>query len=191
MKDASMTLEQWAHLSTIGQFVLVAASVIFIWLQVRQSVQVAKAANAQALAEQAGNFNALLIQDREVARIWYSRGKGLDGKDFEGLAAAERYRELLIQWLILHENIYYQKTLLDPELYQSWAADLESTLKKHAWQVISPRLDSIFSGSFGRHLVSLQERAQLRSDDQAKTECEHRKEMSQSPSAQSDGYAGG
>ena len=188
-----MTLEQWANLSTIGQFVLVSASVIFIWIQVRQSVQLAKAANAQALAEQAGNFNALLIQDREVARIWYSYGKGLDGKEFEGLAATERYRELLVQWLILHENIYYQnrKKLLDPEIYTSWAADLKATIENHAWYVISPPLDSIFLGSFGRHLISLQERAKPKIEDQAEPDVKSSGKMPQNPTAQPGGYAAG
>jgi hypothetical protein len=178
-----MTLEQWAYLSTIGQFVLIAASLVFIWIQVRQGVQLAKAANAQALSEQAGNFNALLIQDREVAKIWYSYGKGLDGNDFADLAATERYRELLVQWLILHENIYYQnrKKLLDPELYEGWAADLKFTIDHHAWKVISPRLDNIFFGSFGRHLISLQKQSQPKIKDQSEPEALGRGEVPQNP----------
>jgi len=153
----SMTLADWASLSTIGQSVLVLISIFVIWYQLRQGIRLTKAANAQSLAEQAGSFNALLIQTSEVARIWYSYGKGLEKEEFKGLAAKERYRELLVQWLILHENIYYQHQggLLDPVIYKSWAADLESTVAKHDLGVIVAPLEEVFCGDFGRHLVSL------------------------------------
>lgn len=152
-----MTLEQWAYLSTIGQFILIFASVAAIWYQLRLGVKLAKAANGQSLAAQAGAFNALLIQDAAVARIWYSHGKGLDEPTF-GPAARERYREMLAQWLIIHENIYYQKEkgLMDTDLYASWNADLKRTIKEHDLRVFDAPIESIFLGTFGGHIVDIQ-----------------------------------
>lgn len=156
---SSMTLGDWANISTIGQFVLVSVSLFVIWYQLRQGVQLTKAANSQSLAEQAGAFNALLIQSSEVAKIWYTYGneRKLQTKEFEGLAARERYRELLVQWLILHENIFYQhqRGLLDSVIYNSWAADLKTTIEKHNLGVILVPLEEAFCGDFGKHLVSL------------------------------------
>ena len=156
---SAMTLGDWADLSTIGQFVLVSASLVVIWYQLRQGVRLTKAANSQSLAEQAGAFNALLIQSSEVAKIWYTYGdeKRLDTEEFKGLAARERYRELLVQWLILHENIFYQHQggLLDSVIYASWASDLKATVAKHNLGVILVPLEEAFCGDFGRHLVSL------------------------------------
>jgi len=152
-----MNLQEMAHLSAVVQLFVVVVSIVFIWRQLRQGIQLRKAANAQALAEHAAHFNALLIQDPDVARIWYTYGWGLDVDRFKEIAAAERYQELLVQWLILHENIYYQhrKGLLDADLYNSWAADLERTVAKHNLQAVSPSVDEIFTGGFGRYLMHL------------------------------------
>jgi hypothetical protein len=155
----AMTLGDWANLSTIGQFVLVSASLFVIWYQLRQGVRLTKAANSQSLAEQAGAFNALLIQSSEVAKIWYTYGdeRKLEAEEFKGLAARERYKELLVQWLILHENIFYQhqRGLLDSVAYNSWASDLKATVAKHNLGVIRTPLEEVFCGDFGLHLVSL------------------------------------
>lgn len=161
---SSLSLSDWANLSAIGQFFLVLASLVFIWYQLRQSVKLAKAANSQSLAEQALSFNSHVTQNPEVARIWFSRGQGLEKDEFEGTFAKERYRELLVQWLILHENIHhqYQEGLLDSEIYQSWEADLKSTVETHDLSLFGDRLELIFRGPFGRHLAELRRRAGTR-----------------------------
>ena len=157
-----MDLNEIADLAAVAEFFVVVVSICLIWRQLRQGIQLRKAANAQALAEHAGQFNALLIQDPDVARIWYSYGQDLASDRFQDLAAAERYQELLVQWLILHENIYYQhrKGLLDPDLYGSWAADLEKTIEKHNIRAVAPAIDEVFTGEFGRHLVHLADRSE-------------------------------
>ncbi len=154
-----MSLEDWANLSQIGQFVLVLVSLVAIWYQLRQSVQLAKAANSQSFAEQAGSFNSLLIQSSEVAKIWYSYGKGFEKEELQLPMAEARYKELLIQWLILHENIYYQnqKHLLDPTVYNSWETDLRRTVKRHNLEVFETPLEQIFCGPFGEHLKKLRQ----------------------------------
>jgi hypothetical protein len=153
-----MNLEGWAYAATIGQFVLVAISLFAIWYQLPQTTMLSRAANSQALAEHAGSFNSLLIQDSEVARIWYSYGQGLDREEFEAIAAIERYREMLVQWLIIHENIFYQnrERLLDRGIYESWCRDLERTVKQHNLRVFDSKLDELFSNQFGEYLVKLQ-----------------------------------
>jgi hypothetical protein len=65
---------------------------------------------------------------------------------------------MLVQWLIFHENIYYQKKkkLLDREIYEGWRKDLEFTVKNHNLKVIGRRLEEVFPGEFGHHLKDLQ-----------------------------------
>jgi hypothetical protein len=159
-----LSLADWANLSAIGQFFLVLVSLVFIWYQLRQSVKLAKAANSQSLAEQALSFNSHVTQNPEVARIWFSKGRGLEEGDLPGTLAKERYRELLVQWLILHENIHHQhqEGLLDSEIYQSWEADLQSTVETHDLALFGDRLELIFRGPFGRHLADLRRRAVAR-----------------------------
>ncbi len=186
---SSMTLGDWANLSTIGQFVLVSVSLLVIWYQLRQGIQLTKAANAQSLAEQAGAFNALLISNAEVAKIWYTYGdeKKLAAEEFKELAARERYRELLVQWLILHENIFYQhqRGLLESVVYDSWAADLKACITKHNLGVIIAPLEEVFCGDFGRHLVSLRRQAQSKSAGRV-AQAQRRSELPQNPAAPAD-----
>jgi hypothetical protein len=150
-----MSLSDLANISTIAQAALVIISLGFIWYQLRQSTKLAKAANSQAIAEQALSFNSLLIEHSEIADLWYSYGEGFPSADKTN---EHRYRELLVQWLILHENIYYQweKGLLDPEIHTAWLEDLKCTVKKHNLKVISDNLGQFFPGKFGDHIIKLQ-----------------------------------
>jgi hypothetical protein len=127
-------LDQLAQISTIVQAVLVILSLGLILLQLRQNAELAEAANAQALVEHAGSFNAPLIQSPELAQLWYSMGG-----DLQKETDAQRYRELLVQWLIFHENIYYQrrKKLLDSDICNSWRGDLKATVQRHNIRQVS------------------------------------------------------
>lgn len=122
---------------------LVILSLILVLRQLRQNTELARAANAQALVEHAATLNTLLMQNAELAAIWYSAGKA--PPDGPGKMVRERYREMLVQWLIFHENIFYQhqKELLDPVVYDSWSRDLRMTVKEHnLWQLPECRSDA-------------------------------------------------
>lgn len=154
-----MTLQDLANISQIAQAVLVVVSLGFIWYQLREGVRLAKSENARSLAEQAGAFNSLFIQNADLAELWYSYGRKLEQ---DGEIARLRYREMLVQWLIFHEYIYYQwkQKLLDEEVYRSWLADLEDVVQKHNLDVFSSGIQNVFFGDFGRHLSQL--RAKVR-----------------------------
>jgi hypothetical protein len=70
-----MTLQDLANISQIAQAILVVVSLGFIWYQLREGVRLAKSENARSLAEQAGAFNSLLIQNADLAELWYSYGQ--------------------------------------------------------------------------------------------------------------------
>lgn len=148
-----MSLQDLANISQIVQAVLVVVSLGFIWYQLREGVRLAKSENARSLAEQAGAFNALLIQNADLAELWYSCGKNLE----KGEVSRLRYREMLVQWLIFHEYIYYQwkQKLLDDEIYRAWLSDLEDVVQTHDLDVLSRGIQNIFPGDFGRHLSQL------------------------------------
>lgn len=146
-------LDQLAQVSTIAQTVLVVVSLGLILYQLRQNAELTKAANAQALVEHAGSFNALLIQNSDLADLWYGAGR-----DIEHANDARRYREMLVQWLIFHENIYYQhrKKLLDDAVYMSWRLDLKSTVQRHNISLVTSDFLNFFPGGYGEHLIQLQ-----------------------------------
>lgn len=149
-----MTLADLANISTIAQAILVIISLAFIWYQLRQSTKLAKAANSQALVEHAASFNAMLIESSELAKLWY-----LFGQNISDATSVVRYRELLVQWLIFHENIYYQwrKGLLDSETYNSWLEDLKHTVKNHNLELVSKDVRKIFPGKFGDHILEIKD----------------------------------
>lgn len=151
-----MSLTDLANISTIAQAVLVIISLGFIWYQLRQSTKLAKAANSQALVEHAAAFNAMLIEHKELAELWYLFGKT---EAFSDAASVVRYRELLVQWLIFHENIYYQwrKGLLDSEIYNSWLEDLKFTVNNHNLALVSKDVRIFFPGKFGDHILELRD----------------------------------
>lgn len=153
-----MTLADLANISTIAQAILVIISLGFIWYQLRQSTKLAKAANSQALVEHAASFNAMLIESSELAKLWY-----LFGQNLSDATSVVRYRELLVQWLIFHENIYYQwrKGLLDSETYNSWLEDLKHTVNNHNLELVSKDVRKIFPGKFGDHILELKDTVAL------------------------------
>ena len=148
-----MTLNELASWSTIIQTVFVVISLIFIWRQLKQSTELAKAANVQALVEHASSFNSMLIQDEEISRLWYSYGNNL-----KKAADIQRYRELIVQWLIFHENVYYQysKGLLDRHLYQAWREELKYVVHTQKLAYVTDDLELFFPSGFGKHILELQ-----------------------------------
>lgn len=163
---SSIAEQEMSPVDVIQAILLVVSAILVIW-QLHQTVKLARAANAQSLVEHAGSFNALLIGNEELAAIWYRGGKH---PRREEMVDRYRYREMLVQWLIFHENIYHQrqKRLLDPSIYRSWEFDLRYTVKNHDLSVldgempsdadgaeIDRRIKEFFPGDFGRHLISL------------------------------------
>ena len=149
-----MSLQDLANVSQAAQAILVIISLGFIWYQLREGVRLAKSENARSLAEQAEAFNSLIIQNSDLAELWYSYGQNLEkGGEIDRL----RYREMLVQNLIFHEYIYYQwkNKLLDDEIYRSWSSYLEHIVKRHNIDVISSGVQNIFPGAFGRHISQI------------------------------------
>jgi len=149
-----MDLDAWANISTIVQGFVVVVSIGFILYQLRQTAQLARAANVQSLTEQAAAFNSLLFEYPELAELWYSFGKDIEQA---GIADFLRYREMLVQWLIMHQNIYYQwrRGLLESAIYDGWRHDLETTMRDHNVAVVDTDLRHFFPGEFGEHLMDI------------------------------------
>ena len=154
-----MSLDMLANAATVVEAAFVVISVFFIWREIRQSNKLTKAANVQALTELSSPFNMQLIQDRQMAEFWYKGASQFDKMDE---IDQRRYMELLIWWLILHENVYYQyaKGLIDKDFYAGWSYDLEKFVKlqnlgRH-WE--SMRIS--YQAEFAEHVSELIQKAQ-------------------------------
>lgn len=149
-----MNLNAWAAVATIVQAILLPVSLLLVWYQLTQQTKLTQAANSQSLVELSSPFNLQLIQDQDFAKLWVE-----GASEFEKMSPVDRYRfkSLLIWWLILHENIFYQhrKRLVDDTAYKPWDKDLEEfvrimNLKDH-W----PGLKGAFQESFAMHVDDL------------------------------------
>jgi hypothetical protein len=144
--------------ATIAQSGVVIVSLIFIWRQIQLQTkqlnlqtELAKAANTQALVSLSSPFNISLIQDPQMAKLWIE-----GGEDFESYGKVDkfRYETLLFWWLILHENVYYQKQkgLLDQVIYAAWEYDLRHFIKRQNLQLHWKGLKNLFQQEFVEHV---------------------------------------
>lgn len=145
-------------ISTIVQGVVVIVSLIFIWRQIqlqtkqiRFQTELAKAANTQTLVGLSSPFNIDLIKDPQMAKMWIE-----GAKEFENYSEVDRFRfeTLLFWWLILHENVYYQKQkgLLDKEIYAAWEYDLRHFVEKQQLHLHWEGKKNFFQQEFKEHV---------------------------------------
>lgn len=149
-----MSLSDLASIATIVQGVFVIISLGFVWYQLRETVRLTRAANAQRLIELASPFNLQLIQDREMAKLWIGGAKEYDTMDE---IEKDRYRNLLIWWLLLHENIYHQKekNLIDDQTYNAWDRDLRKFIASQQVGRYWMTMNDTFEASFVEHVSQI------------------------------------
>ena len=154
-------MDKWQIASTIAsivQGVVVIISLIFIWWQIqlqtrqiRLQTDLARAANIQALVGLSSPFNIDLVKDPQMAKLWVE-----GAQEFESYGRVDkfRYETLLFGWLILHENVYYQKQkgLLDEVIYIAWEYDLRHFIKRQKLQFHWEGMKNFFQREFIEHV---------------------------------------
>ena len=158
------TVDKWqiaAAIATIVQTIAVIISLYFIWRQLQQQTQqmeqqteLTKIANTQELVNLSSPFNLELIKDPAVAALWVS-----GSKDYENFDRVKKYqyKSLLIWWLLLHENIFYQnqKSLLDENIYASWDYDLRNFVRNQPLEPRWAELKDAFQSEFRNYVSSV------------------------------------
>jgi hypothetical protein len=161
-------------IATILQSGIVIVSLIFIWRQIQLltkqlnlQTELAKAANTQALVGLSSPFNLSLIQDSQMAKLWI---EGAEEFESYGKVDKFRYQTLLFWWLILHENVYYQrqKGLLDEVMYAAWEYDLRRFITRQNVQRHWDGLKNLFQQEFAEHVGQV-----LRSFENQGTQLDH------------------
>jgi hypothetical protein len=149
-----MNLNDWAAIATILQAIFLPVSLFFVWYQLRQQSKFARATNVQSLVELSSPFNLQLIQDRNFAQLWVQ-----GASRFEAMDEVERYqfKSLLIWWLILHENIFYQheEKLVDDTAYFPWDEDLKGFIRTMRLGNHWSSLRGTFQAGFAAHVDKL------------------------------------
>jgi hypothetical protein len=139
--------------SILGSLSLV-VGVILVLREMRATTRVTRANNAQTLVGIAGPFYTSLIQDRGVADL-FLRGS----RDYPSLDEIDqyRYRNLMIWWLIFHENVFYQRRLglLDGRAFEAWSQDLGTFLREHKLSQHWGELEHLFQRAFAEKVRQL------------------------------------
>jgi hypothetical protein len=86
-----------------------------------------------------------------MAKLWI---EGAEGFERYGKVDKFRYETLLFWWLILHENVYYQKHkgLLDDVIYAAWEYDLRRFINRQNLQLHWDGLRNLFQEEFKEHV---------------------------------------
>jgi hypothetical protein len=163
-------MDGWQKAQTIAaivQTLVVVVSLYFIWRQVQQQTKqvtqqtdLARIANVQSLVGLSSPFNLQLITDPDMARLWVEGAEKFESYDEINKF---RYRQLLTWWLILHENIFYQrqKNLLDTDIYKAWSRDLEFFIEKHRLDRHWTELEAAFQTEFCIYVEKLIKEAKI------------------------------
>lgn len=149
-----MSLSDLASIAIIVQGFLFVVSIVLVWYQLRENTKLTRTANTQKLVELSSPFNLQLAQDRGLTELWRQATERFDDLDE---IDRDRYMNLLIWWLMLHENIYHQwrNKLIDEDSYISWTRDLEYTIRRqqlgNRWNLLS----NYFEASFVEHVTAI------------------------------------
>lgn len=158
------TVDKWqiaAAIATLVQTIVVVISLYFIWRQIRQQTQqmeqqteLTKIANTQELVSLSSPLNLELIKDAHMAGLWVNGSQKYE--DFDEVEKYQ-YKSLLIWWLILHENIFYQKQkgLLDEQIHASWDYDLRHFVVSQPLEPRWKELRDAFQSQFRDYVSSL------------------------------------
>jgi hypothetical protein len=164
-------MDGWQIAQTIAaiiQTVVVVVSLYFIWRQVQQQTrliaqqtELARVANVQSLVNLSSPYNLQLITDPNMARLWV---EGAEKFETYNEVDKFRYRQLLIWWLILHENVFYQrqKNLLDEDIYKAWSRDLEFFIERHRLDQHWNELEAAFQSEFSKNVEKMITKANLK-----------------------------
>jgi len=143
-------IEILAQYAVIGEALAILVAMVSIGIQWRQENTLAKAENLRAIAEHAATFNFSIISSEPLTEVWSSFGR----LDDMTPTRRHQYQTLLIQWLIFHENLYFQHAngLLDDTLYASWDLDLVQNLPRHDLEALGMPIEEMFPTAYGKHL---------------------------------------
>jgi hypothetical protein len=165
-----LAMDKWqtaSAIATIVQGVVVIVSLIFIWRQIqlqtkqiRLQTELTKAANTQALVGLSSPFHIDLIKDSQMAKLWV---EGAEEFESDSKVDKFRYQTLLFWWLILHENVYYQKQkgLLDEVIYAAWEHDLRNFIKRQKLQLHWEEMKNFFQQEFIEHVGQVMHELQI------------------------------
>ncbi len=100
-----MSLEQLANIAEVFGMLVVAITLIFLTLQMRQNTHAMKVASAQNFVDLYNTFTGHLSSNKELADLWY---KGLS--DYSSLTAGDRVRVSCAngQLMRIYESAYLQ-----------------------------------------------------------------------------------
>jgi len=149
-----VSLQDWAAVANIVASVALVVSALLLFRELHATNKLARASNTQTLVALSSPFNLALIQDRKVAEF-YVHG----ASEFSHMDDVDKYRyySLLVWWLILHENIYYQwqQGLLDDHSYKPWANELKVFLARQGVASQWNHMRNLFQEEFANHVGRL------------------------------------
>ena len=154
----------WETAGSIAQIVeafFVTISVIIIVYQQTRQTKLTKIANSQALFEIASAVNVQIMQDPELAKLFYDAHI-----HHNRLNEVEKYRfEHSLKWrLAFHRLIYYQhkSNVIDKGTYAAWEDDFQNFIIRRNLPEFWDNLKPFYDEKFCEHVDKMINQAKRR-----------------------------
>jgi hypothetical protein len=154
-------IQDLANVSLVVGGLVAVLSIWILFRELRENNKLTRASNTQALVELSAPFYLGLIQDRQMAELYARGASSWDDMDD---VDRNRYKSLLVWWLVFHENVYYQfrNGLLDNHSYKPWAKDLVQFTHEQGVGRHWPAMRHLFQDEFAIHVSRILEAPPLR-----------------------------
>lgn len=153
-----MTWDTAANIASVIEAVVVTVSLAVVAYQIRQQTHLTRAANTSNLFQMSSEFNLQLVQDPNLAEMWLAASESvLVPSTPEERIEEFRRRNLVMWWLMLHENIYHQHRsgFLQPEVFDAWKADLQSVISKPGVEGRFDEIAAFLTSEFAKYVRKL------------------------------------
>ncbi|MBN1782800.1 hypothetical protein JW948_16810 [bacterium] len=116
-----MTLSDWGNLALVCQAIFFVVSLWILLVELRNNTNQVRSSNIHSLVELMTPIMLRTIENRDLTELCLKGAKSLESLDD---VDRERFLNMLIWWLVIYENIYYQwkNGYLRTENFQPWAS---------------------------------------------------------------------
>jgi hypothetical protein len=150
-QSVMFTLKDLVDISSVLGSLALVVSMLLLFRELRETNRLTRAANTQAMVDLSSPFYTSLFQDRQLAEL-FNQG----ARDFDSLDGVDqfRYKQMLIWWLIFHENVFYQRCqgLLDRHTFKPWARDLKLFVHRQNLERHWPELKGLLQDKFAAYV---------------------------------------
>ncbi len=136
-------LSDWASIAEIVSSIAIVVTLVLLIAEVRGNTSAVRAATYQSVSDSIAGMVGFTT-DREIVGIFY---KGLETGLDDPLEESQ-FGLILVSMVRRYENAYYQRDLIEPELWQGIQNSLDRLVSRQGFGIWWNEWRSVFSADF-------------------------------------------